>query len=112
MFLLAAERMGVRGDAEEAVRAAVASAPYLRSLAAFAAQQGHSGVGEMARPAPGPVRRVRRHVRAVCGEVVYADGSREPLDAATLIAAPESALRILWLALVLLGFGALLARYL
>ncbi len=57
------------------------------------------------------VRRVRRGARSVSGEVVYADGSREALDARSLIAAPEAALRILWLAVVLVAAGALLARY-
>ena len=58
-----------------------------------------------------PVRRIRRAARAVTGEVVWNDGAREPLDARTLIAAPEDALRLLWIAMVLLAAGALLARY-
>jgi demethylmenaquinone methyltransferase/2-methoxy-6-polyprenyl-1,4-benzoquinol methylase len=57
------------------------------------------------------VRAVRRRSRSVEGEVRYRDGSRETLDAEGLIAAPEGALRILWLAVVALAIGLLLARY-
>ena len=58
-----------------------------------------------------PVRRIRRTARAVDGEVVWSDGTRERLDAHALIAAPEDALRLLWIAMVLLAAAALLARY-
>lgn len=58
------------------------------------------------------VRAVRRRSRSVAGEVRYLDGSRETLDAEGLIAAPESALRILSLAVVALAVGLLLSRYL
>jgi demethylmenaquinone methyltransferase/2-methoxy-6-polyprenyl-1,4-benzoquinol methylase len=58
------------------------------------------------------VRAVRRRGLSVVGEVRYRDGSRETLDASGLIAAPEGALRILWLAVVVLAVGLLLARYL
>ncbi|HEY6203322.1 MAG TPA: class I SAM-dependent methyltransferase [Candidatus Limnocylindria bacterium] len=57
------------------------------------------------------VRAVRRRSLSVGGEVRYIDGSRETLDAQGLIAAPEGALRILWLAVVALAVGLLLARY-
>jgi ubiquinone/menaquinone biosynthesis methyltransferase len=57
------------------------------------------------------VRAVRRRSVSVDGEVHYRDGSRETLDAEGLIAAPEGALRILWLAVVALAVGLLLARY-
>jgi hypothetical protein len=57
------------------------------------------------------VRAVRRRSLSVDGEVRYRDGSRETLDAQGLIAAPEGALRILWLAVVSLAVGLLLARY-
>jgi demethylmenaquinone methyltransferase/2-methoxy-6-polyprenyl-1,4-benzoquinol methylase len=57
------------------------------------------------------VRAVRRRSLSVDGEVRYRDGSRETLDAAGLIAAPEGALQILWLAVVALAVGLLLARY-
>ena len=57
-------------------------------------------------------RQIRRRATAVRGEVLYADGSREELDAASLISAPEAALRILWLAVFAVSLGALLARWL
>jgi len=57
------------------------------------------------------VRAVRRRSASVEGEVRYRDGSRETLDAESLIAAPEGALRILWLAVVALAVGLLLSRY-
>ncbi|MEO8632795.1 MAG: class I SAM-dependent methyltransferase [Chloroflexota bacterium] len=57
------------------------------------------------------VRAIRRRSRSVRGEVTYRDGSRERLDAEGLIEAPESALRILWLAVVALSVGLLLSRY-
>jgi hypothetical protein len=57
------------------------------------------------------VRAVRRRSLSVDGEVRYRDGSREGLDASGLIAAPESALRILWIAVVVLAAGLLLSRY-
>ena len=57
------------------------------------------------------VRAVRRRSDSVVGEVRYRDGTRETLDAESLIAAPEGALRILWLALVALSVGLLLSRY-
>ena len=58
-----------------------------------------------------PVRRIRRKSIAVSGEVSYRDGSSERLDAARLIAAPEAALRLLWLATLAISVGALLARW-
>ena len=48
--------VGVRGDAEESMRAAVASAPDLGCLPAGRAQQRQASVGE----APGPLRRAAR----------------------------------------------------
>ncbi len=57
------------------------------------------------------VRAIRRRAASVTGEVRYRDGRREPIDAAALIAAPEAALRLMWIALVALGVGALLARW-
>jgi demethylmenaquinone methyltransferase/2-methoxy-6-polyprenyl-1,4-benzoquinol methylase len=57
------------------------------------------------------VRAIRRRSLAVDGQVRYRDGSRETLAAHGLIAAPEGALRILWLAVVSLAVGLLLARY-
>ena len=57
------------------------------------------------------VRAVRRRSQSVSGEVRYRDGSRESIDAEGLIAAPEGALRILWLAVVALSAGLLFSRY-
>ena len=57
-----------------------------------------------------PVRRLRRGVREVGGEIVFADGSAEPLDASSLRSAPEGALRWLSLALPLLAASLLVAR--
>jgi hypothetical protein len=57
-----------------------------------------------------PVRRLRRGVRAVEGRITLADGSSEPLDAASLRAAPEAALRGLSVALPLLATALVWAR--
>ena len=43
--------------------------------------------------------------------MVYADGTRETIDATSFIAAPEAALRLLWLAVAALALGSLLARW-
>ena len=57
-----------------------------------------------------PVRRLRRDVREVRGEIVLADGRTETLDASSLRAAPEGALRWFSLALPLLAAALLVAR--
>ena len=57
-----------------------------------------------------PVRRLRRSVSSVRGELVTTDGSREPLDASSLRAAPERALRWLSLAMPLVAVALLAAR--
>jgi len=57
-----------------------------------------------------PVRRLRRHVRSVSGELTLADGSVEALDAYALRRPPEAALRYLSLAMVLLAVGLVAAR--
>jgi hypothetical protein len=56
------------------------------------------------------VRHVRRRVRGVTGEVELADGTREPLAARDLLAAPEWALRALTAATVLLAGALVVAR--
>lgn len=56
-------------------------------------------------------RAVRRRAVSVEGVVVYADGSREIIDRASLIDAPEGALRLLWLALALVSLAVLLSRW-
>jgi hypothetical protein len=57
-----------------------------------------------------PVRRLRRSVKDVRGELVLADDTTEPLDAASIRAAPETALRWFSLALPLLAIALLVAR--
>jgi hypothetical protein len=56
------------------------------------------------------VRKLRRAVRSVEGSLVLADGTIEPLDARRLRAAPEGALRWLWIAMVLLAVGLVIGR--
>ena len=57
-----------------------------------------------------PVRRLRRHAVGVTGSVAFDDGAREPIDATTLRAAPERALRVLSIAMPLLAVGLVLPR--
>lgn len=57
-----------------------------------------------------PVRRLRRNVSAVRGELILNDGSSEALDASTLRDAPEGALRWLSVAMPLLAVALLVAR--
>jgi hypothetical protein len=57
-----------------------------------------------------PVRRLRRQVASVTGEVVTVEGAREPIDASSLRAAPEGALRWLSVAVPLLAAALLVAR--
>ena len=57
------------------------------------------------------VRAIRRKAVSVGGEIRYRDGTREPVDARSLIAAPEAGLRLLWPAIALLALGLLLARW-
>jgi hypothetical protein len=47
----------------------------------------------------------------VSGSVRYRNGTIEPIDAARLISAPESGLRLIWLAIAALSIGTLLARW-
>ena len=57
-------------------------------------------------------RSIRRRAVEVRGEVTYADGSRESIDARSLIGAPEAALSVLWIALFAAALAMLLARWL
>lgn len=57
-------------------------------------------------------RSVRRRATSVSGQVTFADGSRETIDRDSLIAAPEGALRVLWLAVLAVAVSALLSRWL
>jgi hypothetical protein len=58
-----------------------------------------------------PVRRLRRHVKSISGELTLADGSAEALDASALRRTPETALRYLSLAMVLLAVGLVTVRF-
>jgi hypothetical protein len=57
-----------------------------------------------------PVRRLRRKVVTVSGELETTDGGREPIDASTLRAAPERALRWLCVAVPLVAAAMLVPR--
>jgi demethylmenaquinone methyltransferase/2-methoxy-6-polyprenyl-1,4-benzoquinol methylase len=57
-------------------------------------------------------RKVRRRAVRISGEVIYADGSRETIDAHSLIGAPEAALSILWFAIFATSLAVLLAHWL
>jgi len=59
-----------------------------------------------------PVRALRRRAVSVTGQIRYRDGSTEPISAASLIAVPEGALRLLWLAALLIGGSVLVAPWL
>jgi hypothetical protein len=57
-----------------------------------------------------PVRMVRRRVRAVSGTIELADGTQLPVTPATLMSAPEQALRLLSAAMVALAVALVLLR--
>ena len=57
-------------------------------------------------------RSIRRRAVSMSGEIVYSDGSKESIDAGTLIGAAEGALAILWLAVFAVSLAVLLARWL
>jgi len=80
-------------------------------LATVAAALGASLLSLAQRRLSTPVRRVRRKAVDVVGEIRYRDGTTEPLDRQRLIAAPEAGLRLLWLAMLALSIGALVARW-
>ncbi len=58
-----------------------------------------------------PVRRLRRKVESVSGEIILADGTAEPIDAAVLRAAPEGALRMMWIGMVALATALVVTRW-
>jgi demethylmenaquinone methyltransferase / 2-methoxy-6-polyprenyl-1,4-benzoquinol methylase len=91
------------------VASAVANgAPVLATLAAAI---GASLLSLAQRRLSTPVRRIRRKAATVAGSVRYRDGTVEEIDVARLIGAPESALRLLWLAIAAISIGTLLARW-
>ena len=57
-------------------------------------------------------RSIRRRSVSVTGQIVYSDGSTESIDARGLIGAAEGALSILWIAVLAVSLGVLLARWL
>jgi hypothetical protein len=57
-----------------------------------------------------PVRHVRRRVRDVRGEIELLDGRVEPVDRASLMAAPETGLRLLAAATVALALALVVFR--
>ena len=58
-----------------------------------------------------PVRSLRRRATSVTGQISYDDGTQVPLDAAAMTQAPEGALRLLWIAMVLLAVGLVITRW-
>jgi hypothetical protein len=56
------------------------------------------------------VRTVRREAASISGEITYADGRREPLDADALVAAPERALKATAVAVVVLAVAMAVMR--
>jgi ubiquinone/menaquinone biosynthesis methyltransferase len=90
------------------VSATANGAPVLATLAAAI---GASLLSLAQRRLSTPVRRIRRKATEVTGSVRYRDGTTEAIDAARLIGAPESALRLVWLAIAAISIGALLARW-
>ena len=86
---------------------AVGAPPLVTGLAALGA-----ALLSLAQRRPStPVRALRRRAVAVTGQVSYRDGSTQPIDAPTLIAVPEGALRLLWPAAFLMSAGVLGARW-
>jgi hypothetical protein len=57
-----------------------------------------------------PVRRIRRRVTSVSGTLLEGDVS-EPITEATITAAPEGALRLMWIAMVALAVGLVISRW-
>lgn len=78
-------------------------AAVLTALAAFALSLAQRALST-------PARRLRRSVDSVSGSLVMADGERVPIDAATLLAPLERALRAMSWAVVALAAGLAVAR--
>jgi hypothetical protein len=57
-----------------------------------------------------PVRRIRRKVTAVSGEIAEGDVT-EAITEATITEAPEGALRLMWIAMVALAIGLVITRW-
>lgn len=80
------------------------------SVAAVTAAAACAAISSAQRVLSTPVRRLRRVVRSVRGELELADGTTEALDARSLRSAPEGALRWLSLAMPLLAAALLISR--
>ena len=78
---------------------------------AVLAAAGCAAVSSAQRTLSTPVRRLRRGVERVSGEILLPDGSREAIDAASLRAAPERALRALSIAMPAFAASLLVARW-
>jgi hypothetical protein len=57
-----------------------------------------------------PVRRIRRTVTSVSGQIVEGEAA-EPITETTLTEPPEGALRLMWIAMVALAVGMVIARW-
>jgi hypothetical protein len=57
-----------------------------------------------------PVRRARRHIRSVSGELELTDGTREEVSRDLLVAAPEAALRLLAWSTILIAVALVALR--
>lgn len=91
------------------ITAYLAQAGTVRAPAVMLAA-GCAGLSAAQRALSTPVRRLRREVIEVRGDVLLRDGTRSALTAEDLRAAPEVALRILSLTMPLLAIAAVLAR--
>lgn len=80
------------------------------SVAAVLAAAACATISAAQRVLSTPVRRLRRQVADVRGEMTLADGSTETLDAAALRSAPEGALRLLAVAMPVLAAALLVSR--
>jgi len=80
------------------------------SVAAVTAAAACAAISSAQRVLSTPVRRLRRVVRSVRGELELADGTTEALDARSLRSAPEGALRWLSLGMPLLAAALLISR--
>jgi hypothetical protein len=80
------------------------------TVAAIALAAACAAISAAQRALSTPVRRLRRRVAGVRGEITLRDGTTEPLDVDALRHGPESALRWLSVAMPLLAAAALVAR--
>ena len=69
-----------------------------------------AGLSAAQRTLSTPVRRLRRHVTRVTGQLELDDGTVESIDGSAMRAAPEAALRAMSLAMVLLAAGLVAVR--